>query len=202
MERQRIVGGADIARLEGVIRRLYARLGGLDAVQDVSRVLRVPGTLNHKYDPSRRVAVLDYHPERRYTLEQFEALLPAPPPPAPARPASPGAPRHLPRRPGVPSPDEIRAMLRCIPPQGDYTDDWLRVLAAVHSAYPGPEGIGLCEEWSPGTPGEVARKFASFGRYCGERGPATIGTLVYLARRHGYRPEPRLRVREVGHGAA
>ena len=107
--------------------------------------------------------------------------------------------------PGVPSPDELRAMLRHIPPRGDYKDHWLTVLAAVHSVYPGPEGVALCEEWSPGAPGEVARKFASFGRYHGEHGPAGVGTLVYLARRHGWRPErerPRLREREVRHARA
>jgi hypothetical protein len=79
-------------------------------------------------------------------------------------------------------------MLRFIPPRGEYRDDWLRVLAAVHSANPGPEGVALCEAWSPGHAGEVARKFASFGRYQGQRGPAAIGTIVYLAKRHGWQP--------------
>ncbi len=86
-------------------------------------------------------------------------------------------------------------MLRCIPPQGDYKADWLRVLAAVHSVYPDATGVALCEEWSPGYPGEIERKFRSFGHYRGQNGPATIGTLVYLARQHGWEPPARRTVR-------
>jgi hypothetical protein len=141
-------------------------------------VLRIPQTLNLKYDPPRPVAVIAHHPERRYSLAQFEALLPAPA--SPPRRAS-DAHSVVSLRPGVPSPEEVRAMLRCIPPQGDYKADWLRVLAAVHSAYPDATGVALCEEWSPGYPGEIERKFRSFGRYTGQHGPATVGTLVWLA---------------------
>lgn len=179
----------DVPGVEGLLSRLYARLGGLDSVQDASRVLRVPGTTNHTYTPRRPVALLECHPARRYTPDEFAALLPAPP--APPRPA---APPVGPRRDGIPPPEAIRELLRHIPPQGDYRDDWLRVLAAVHSVYPGPEGVALCEEWSRGRPGEIERKFASFGCYRGERGPATLGTLYFLAQRHGWRPTGRARL--------
>ena len=173
-----------ITRAEAIMQRLGDRLGRLDATHDVSRIFRVPGTWNHKYDPPRPVEVVEFDPARRYTLDQFEELLPAPPP-LPCPSWSPSTTRA---RPDVPSPAEIREMLRYVPPRGDYLDDWLRVLAAIHSAYPGPEGVALAEEWSPGYPGEIARKFASFGRYKGQNGPATIGTLIHLARRHGWRP--------------
>ncbi len=178
-------------RVEGLLARLYERLGGVDSVQDVSRVLRVAGTTNYKYSPPRPVTVLSCHDERRYTLAQFEALLPAPPPPA-RRPA-----RHcaMTARPGVPAPEEIRDMLSYIPRRGDYRHLWITVLAAVHSAYPDATGISLCEEWSPGYRGEIERKFRSFGNYQGQNGPATIGTLVYLAKRHGWEPPARRVVR-------
>ncbi|MDP9373835.1 MAG: PriCT-2 domain-containing protein, partial [Chloroflexota bacterium] len=88
----------------------------------------------------------------------------------------------------TPSVEELREMLRCIPPRGDYKDHWLRLLAAVHSAYPGQDGIDLCEGWSPGKPGEIAEKFRSFGRYRGPRGAATIATVIYEAKRWGYQP--------------
>jgi hypothetical protein len=39
----------NIARAERAMGNLYRMLGGTDAVHDVSRVLRVPGTKNHKY---------------------------------------------------------------------------------------------------------------------------------------------------------
>ncbi|MDP9372885.1 MAG: hypothetical protein M3Q65_10640 [Chloroflexota bacterium] len=81
-----ITGADDARRIGGLLWRLYARLGGLDAVQDLARVLRVPGTCNHKCDPPRPVTLLAAHPERRCGLAEFEALLPPPPPPASSRP--------------------------------------------------------------------------------------------------------------------
>ncbi len=173
-----------IGRVEGLLSRLYAHLGGIDSVQDISRVLRFPGSFNAKGDPPLPVTIARHHPDARYTLADFEALLPAP---APAPPPA-AAAAHPPPAHDTPTLDQLRDMLRCIPPQGDYKDHWLRILAAVHSAYPGPEGIAVCEEWSPGLPGEIARKFASFGRYRGQRGPATIATVIYEAKRGGYQP--------------
>lgn len=174
---------ATVERVEGVLRRLYVRLGGLDAVQDLSRIFRVPGTLNHKQHPPRPVRLLA-HNAASYTLAEIEQLLPAPPPPAPRAPI-----------PYVPSADwsgaspsqaEVASMLEYIPPRGEYTEDWLRVLAAVHSVHPGPEGVALCEAWSPGRPGEIEAKFSSFGHYSGT--PASVGTLVHLAKQQGWQP--------------
>lgn len=190
-----------VARVEGLQSRLYTRLGHLDSVQDLSRILRLPATLNHKYDPARPVRIVHHDPDAAYTLADFEVLLPAPV----------EAPRPRPTIPhgatgghGLPSLAEVRKLLTFIPPRGDYKADWLTVLAAVHSIYPGPEGEAICEEWSAGTPGEVARKFKSFGRYRGQRGPVGVGTLFHLAKLGGWRPTPetrfRLRAKEVGYG--
>jgi len=70
-----------IARVEGVIRRVVATLRADANATDVTRLLRLPGTMNCKYDPPRAVLIAECHPERVYTLEQFEeldALLPDP----------------------------------------------------------------------------------------------------------------------------
>lgn len=81
---------------------------------------------------------------------------------------------------------QIAEMLSFIPTQGGY-DYWLSVLMAVHSVLPDQRGINLCEAWSPGYEGEVAEKFDSFDK--GYSGPkVTLGTLVWLARQHGYTP--------------
>lgn len=85
--------------------------------------------------------------------------------------------------------EEIRRALSFIPPVGEYVD-WLSVLMAVHSVLPNESGVALVEEWSPGTEGEVARKFESFNRE-GD-GTITLATLFGAARRYGYTPEPRL----------
>lgn len=175
-----------IAEVEGVTARLAAALGNLDKTHDASRVFRLPGSHNHKYPHAPEVVVRHEDLDARYTLEEFAALLPAPvttPRPRPAPPL------------GDTPAGDLREMLRCIDPQPGYAD-WVRVLAAIHSAHPGPEGLALAEEWSGhvSKDGEIEEKFRSFGRYRGVRGPASIGTIVYLARQGGWRPPERQHV--------
>ncbi len=174
--------------VEPLLARLYAALGGLDSVQDVARVFRVPLTLNHKSDPPRRAAITVADTGARYTLSDFLALLPEPEP-APARPSwtPPTGGTHAANR-DEPTRGDIREWLRWIAPTGDYKDHWVKVLAAVHSVYPGADGVALCEAWSPGKPGEIARKFASFKRPAGGAGAAGVGTLIYLAQAGGWQP--------------
>jgi hypothetical protein len=156
-------------------------------VQDIPRVLRVPGTLNAKYDPPRPVRIVQHNPAALYTLDDFEVLLPAPI--EPERPAW-SPPTYNAGRSAyadIPSLAEMREILSFTPPQRTY-QEWQTTLAAVHSVYPGPEGVALCESWSPGKPGEIARKFASFKRDGGASDAASIGTLIYIAKQHGYQP--------------
>jgi RepB DNA-primase from phage plasmid len=55
----------EIQKTESLLRRLAAALGGDPAATDVSRVLRVPSTLNYKYTPFRAVEVVHFAPEIR-----------------------------------------------------------------------------------------------------------------------------------------
>ena len=78
----------DRQRIKSVSQRWQALLRDklqpfeLDSTYDLVRVLRPVGTHNHKYGTV--VRPLDFHPERRYSLEQIESLLPPPPePPCP-----------------------------------------------------------------------------------------------------------------------
>jgi hypothetical protein len=50
----------------------------LDSTFDLVRVLRPVGTVNHKYNVT--VEALDFHPERRYSVEKIEGHLPRPEP--------------------------------------------------------------------------------------------------------------------------
>lgn len=103
---------------------------------------------------------------------------------------------HYTFTPSTPELAELADMLRCIPAEGDYHDDWLRVLMAVHSEYPGADGIALCEGWSPGYPGEIARKFRSFSRNGNAAGKVSIATLIWKAGLHGWKqPEGKIILR-------
>lgn len=117
-------------------------------------------------------SVLPADPQDAFIRQWREAV---PERPRPKRPAYDGPPSTTEEA-------QIRDALKHIPPWGDYAD-WLTVLMAVHSALPGEAGIALCENWSAGKPGEVARKFASFNG-----GGVTVGTLFHLAKEHGWQP--------------
>jgi hypothetical protein len=83
--------------------------------------------------------------------------------------------------PSAPSAEEIAEMLSYIPPQPDY-NTWLRICSAVWSVLPMEEGCRVLKAWSPELrEGEYAAKY----RY--RLHSITIGTLVYLAKLHGYR---------------
>ena len=110
-------------------------------------------------------------------VRQWRAAVPVKPRPA-ARPQYAGLPETV---------DEakIRAALERIPAWGDY-GDWCTVLMAVHSVMPGDAGVALCEAWSPGKPGEIARKFDGFN---GDG--VNIGSLFHLAKQYGYQQPAR-----------
>lgn len=70
-------GDADRAR--SLLRRLAHALGGDLAAAEPARVLRVPGTLNFKYTPPRRVLIETFDSERRYNVSELDDLLPEEP---------------------------------------------------------------------------------------------------------------------------
>ncbi len=60
----------EFSRIESINRGLAKALGGDPASTDIARILRVPGTLNHKYDPPRTVTVIDQS-SAGYSLSDF-----------------------------------------------------------------------------------------------------------------------------------
>jgi hypothetical protein len=62
-----------LEQAELIMRLLAAGLDS-DPVYDRSRILRVPGTFNHKYSEPRSVDMELYEPERRYELGQLRDL--------------------------------------------------------------------------------------------------------------------------------
>jgi len=64
------VEGFDFDRQEQTLKLLAMAFGGDPACTDCNRVLRVPGFLNHKYDPAFRVAV-EYPDDSIWTPDDF-----------------------------------------------------------------------------------------------------------------------------------
>jgi len=74
------------------------------------------------------------------------------------------------------------------PPDGPAGyEEWLETLMAVHSEFPGNDGVALVESWCPGYAGEVEQKFASFNT----NGGITIATLFRKAMDAGWQPPRR-----------
>jgi hypothetical protein len=80
--------GGELARIKPINKALVAALSADPECVDLPRVFRVPGTLNMKYAPPAmcRISEPGWHPERRYTLSDFDFLSPGepekPPPPS------------------------------------------------------------------------------------------------------------------------
>jgi replicative DNA helicase len=70
-----------------LLRRLARHLGGDPASAEPARILRVPGTLNHKYDPPRPVTIERLDPRSFYKVEDIERAFPPEPKPE-SRPTS------------------------------------------------------------------------------------------------------------------
>jgi len=63
----------DFQRVVAVNRGLAQEFNGDRAVaSDIARILRLPGTLNHKYDPPRHVKILHFDSQTLYDLTELE----------------------------------------------------------------------------------------------------------------------------------
>ena len=82
--------------------------------------------------------------------------------------------------------DNIRAALRCIPPDLP-RDEWARVAMALKSELPDESGFALFDKWSRGADNYKARAARDTWRSLKPGGGVTIGTLMHLARQHGFK---------------
>jgi hypothetical protein len=179
-------------RIESMQRRLYLRLGGLDSVQDISRILRVPGTQNWKH-PTEPLSVSVAHwSDRTYALAQFEPLLP----PVVGQEVTYRETTALLGDDERPTLAFLRELLGHIDPCLPYAE-FILVWAAVAFYSPDGEGLSLVDEWSTAareaagqysTARSQPEKHAGFKRQTGR--VATLGTLIHYAKLGGWRPPP------------
>lgn len=66
--------GTDLSKIKA-INKAVAKLTGADpSATDLARILRIPWTMNLKYDPTRRVEISFWRPEYRYAIDDFDFL--------------------------------------------------------------------------------------------------------------------------------
>ena len=115
----RLAAPCGVAALESANRRLALALGGDPASTDAARILRPPGTLNHKHDPPRRVEILACRPGLTVTLDAL--LKELAPDQGPSVPAARASDRRPPRSPvdrallAIPSAEYARVLAGRIP---------------------------------------------------------------------------------------
>jgi hypothetical protein len=179
-------------RIESMQRRLYLRLGGLDAVQDISRILRVPGTHNWKHPTEPLPVSVAHWSDRTYALAQFEPLLP----PLVGQEVTYRETQALLAEGDRPALDLLRELLGYIDPRLPYAE-LLTVWGAVAYYYPDADGLSLVDEWCSAaradngqysSPRTQPEKHAGFRRQTGR--VATLGTLIHYAKLGGWRPPP------------
>ena len=158
---------------------------------DIASVLRIPGTLNYKYDPPRPVylvyaaesyietaamlGAIDAAHAKNCKLSLRQAL---------------AGDRYEPEE--VPNPKSIAmlaALLECLDPDMAY-DDWCHVAMVLHHETHGSnEGLTLFDDWSSHGEkykgvNETSKKWASFD--LDHAHPLRLGTLIYLVQQAGH----------------
>lgn len=161
-------------------RRLALALAGDPACTDAARILRPPGTLNHKHSPPRPVTLLALREHLRYTLAELTDGLPEDPAPRTAESSS-----VRPRRGRTPADRDLLAI-----PAAEY----VLVLAG---RWPNREGKVACPFHSDRDPS--LQLYPDGGFYCFGSGCKAGGTIFDFAGRlwlSGQSRDGRLRGRE------
>jgi putative DNA primase/helicase len=70
--------GTDVSQKEAerIQEQWVEFVSGDDAAKDLARILRLPGSMNHKYDPPRPCTLTAMDAEKTYTLKELTAMLP------------------------------------------------------------------------------------------------------------------------------
>ena len=84
---------------------------------------------------------------------------------------------------------EVVDALRHIDAWGIGYDEWLAVLMAIHSEFPGANGEAIAEQWAQGADGEVTQKWRGFHSDGSTSGRVGIGTLFKMAKDCGWSRE-------------
>lgn len=96
--------------------------------------------------------------------------------------------RHAQRQyePGSADERDVVDALRHIDAWAIGYDEWVGMLMAVHSEFPGENGLAIAEAWAQGRDGEVEQKWRGFDTHGNTAGRLGIGTLFAKAKECGW----------------
>lgn len=80
--------------------------------------------------------------------------------------------------------------LRSINPWSMPYEEWAELLMAIHSEFPGDDGLSVATEWGEGEGREVSVKWRSFKQEGNTTGKRSVGSIIAEARRNGWIPKP------------
>lgn len=89
-----------------------------------------------------------------------------------------------------PDHERLADALRSIDPWGVSYDEWVSILMAIHSSYPGNDGLAMAIEWGNGEGREVETKWRSFVPNGNHAGKVGVGTIFAKAKDMGWEPKP------------
>lgn len=175
-----------------LLRRLAIALNGDMSAAEGARVLRVPQTLNHKYDPPRNVVVELFQPDIRYNLDHFNFL---PLEQKTSEPARRGRPRKGdPRRKDY-SLEEVQVMLEKIP--ADDRGDWHKFGIILGRTFGSSDAawklyVDWADKWSgkkaPNHDKIMREAFYTLAEKQPRGSALSIATIVGKAIEHGWTP--------------
>lgn len=88
---------------------------------------------------------------------------------------------------------DVEGMLSFINPDDLGYEDWLKIVQAVHSEHPTVEGKEIADTWSRNgnryVEGEINKRWKGFSELGNSSGRISIGTVLYYARRGGWKPK-------------
>ncbi|PTB18251.1 hypothetical protein C9I57_24020 [Trinickia symbiotica] len=171
-----LVAGCPIEEFRHVQAFLARNLGGDPNVTDVTRCMRVAGTINRKNGQSHLVTIVSSDEDaarERIAFSEFKRGFGMKPKRKPA-------PQEQPRIGRTPDLDEVRSALDLIPAEDRHI--WLTVGMALHSFLPNDQGKALWDQWSRTAPGKFDQKEQDRAwRNFKSTGGVTKATLFYYA---------------------
>lgn len=175
LEEPALVTDENRNEIDQVQKAWVSRVGSDEGAKDLARVLRIPGTVNHKYDPARPVEILSANWEQVYDFDTLRNLVAE----SVTKEESAAGIIHASPTTKQDAAKALEALGRLSSQRADNYSQWTEVGMALRSL--DEIGLALWENWSQKSekyrPGECAAKWETFSK----DGGLTLASLFYWA---------------------